>query len=447
MSTLVSYVLSVATTIVSLIVAMLLFASHLERREHTGLRVLAIAATAAAMTAVICLLLPETLPADPANAFSYPMQFVLFSALLAILTAVVAFLFDASVWTALFCSTAGYVVQNFASGLSELMLVLTGIREGLAGDTLETRLIGMVISVCCYAVVYIPFYLAFARHISQESLEQIDDRRMLAIMTVVMLGVIGFDLVIKSLTAEGLATVYVVLLRASHLLTCALTYALDYELLVSRHLEIERAATERVMAERELQYQRSRENVEAINIKCHDIRHQIRHLAGGSEAVDSGALADIEREVSIYDAQAQTGNEALDTVLTEKGLVCSGAGITLSCMADGESLGFMAPADIYAFFGNALDNAIRAVSGLERSRRSISLVVREARGMVSIHIENPCEGELEFVDGLPETTKQDKASHGFGVRSMRNTAERYGGTLTTLVQDGSFHVNAMIPAQ
>ncbi len=51
-------------------------------------------------------------------------------------------------------------------------------------------------------------------------------------------------------------------------------------------------------------------------------------------------------------------------------------------------------------------------------------------------------------DGLPVTSKGDSANHGFGVRSMQLTVERYGGTLATLAtlaEDGRFHVNAIIP--
>lgn len=67
-------------------------------------------------------------------------------------------------------------------------------------------------------------------------------------------------------------------------------------------------------------------------------------------------------------------------------------------------------------------------------------------GVASIHVENSFDGTVELgTDGLPETTKADRANHGFGVRSMRLTVERYGGTLTTLAEGGHFHVNAIVP--
>ena len=370
----------------------------------------------------------------------------MFSALLAIMVGVTLWLFDASVWTALFCCTAGYAVQNFASGLTELVWVAAGVPES-ADPTLRGHLVRFALNAICILAVYVPFYRVFARHISREGLEEVSDRALIVIMVVVMLGVIGFDLIIKDMADRGLPLMYEAALRGFHGLTCGLTYALEYELLVSRRLQVERATTERVLAERERQYERSRENIEAINVKCHDIRHQIRSLADGGTVVDRGALDDIAREVDVYDSTVRTGNEALDTILTEKSLACRRAGITLSCIADGPALDFMSAADIYALFGNALDNAIRAVNELDDAGvRSISLVVRRVAGVVSIHIENPFAGSMEMRDGLPVTTKDDRTSHGFGLRSMRLTAERYGGTLTVLAEGGRFHVNAIFPA-
>ena len=53
---------------------------------------------------------------------------------------------------------------------------------------------------------------------------------------------------------------------------------------------------------------------------------------------------------------------------------------SVTVIADGSALNFMRPAELYALFGNALDNAIEAARGIEdRSRRSISLVVNRVR--------------------------------------------------------------------
>lgn len=141
-----------------------------------------------------------------------------------------------------------------------------------------------------------------------------------------------------------------------------------------------------------------------------------------------------------------TGSDPLDTILTEKSLICQREGITFSCIADGSILGFLQASEIYSFFGNALDNAIEASRMIDdRALRTISLVVREAAGMVSIHVENRFSGEVRFRNGFPQTSKEDRRSHGFGTKSMVMMVERYGGTIAMETQGDLFCLDAMIP--
>ena len=420
-----------------------LFAVALEPREHFGRR-LALAAILciAALTLLFCL---EGMLPGISRTQAYAGEEVFFSALLVACSVAVTYLFDASIWTALFCCSAGYAIQNLASGVGEAAWLLM---EGTGPEAARGRevplgtfaLITLVVTVATYAIAY----LLITRRLSRRGLEQVSDRSMIAMMAVVMLMVIGFDLVIKSLCEMGIPVAHALMLRFVHGFICVFTVWMEYELLVNRKLAFEKDTTERVLAERERQYEQSRESIEAINIKCHDLRHQIRALADGGAVVDPAALADVAREVDVYDAAVHTGNEALDTILTEKSLVCQREGITLTCVADGSALDFMAPADIYALFGNALDNAVEAARGA--SRRSISVVVRRTMGVTSVSVENYYDlgAQPTFEDGLPQTTKADKANHGFGMRSMRAIAERYGGALVARAEDGTFSLDIML---
>ena len=42
-----------------------------------------------------------------------------------------------------------------------------------------------------------------------------------------------------------------------------------------------------------------------------------------------------------------------------------------------------------------------------------------------LHIENYCEDELEFRNGLPVSTKGDDNYHGFGMKSIQYVVEKY----------------------
>lgn len=367
--------------------------------------------------------------------------FVVFSALLAVFVGAILFVFDVRPWTALFCATAGYTLQNIASGTSLLLQMLI---TGRASASLNEPL-GTLVSIGVPLLVYGVGYLAFVRRVNLKGLLDVENRLMLLMFAIVVIAVIGLDILIKGLVFYGVPFRFLVLLRLVHPMVCVFVLFSEYELLYAKHADEERAETERLLAERERQYRLSRENIEAINIKCHDIRHQIRHLADEGAVVDGAVLADIAREVNVYDSVVETGNEALDTILTEKSLTCSSENIVFTVMAEGAALGFMAPADIYAFFGNALDNAIEAVRGVEdEERRAITLSVRRRQRMVAISVENYCVGNRSFVDGLPKTTKSDELNHGFGMRSMRSIATRYGGSLHTGIEGGVFYLNALL---
>lgn len=423
--------------LVQLLVPIVLLAYRLPRRDHARARAVA---TLSGLVGIA--LVPLVTNYAGIDVFE---SFVIFSCMLVIFVGAIRIVFDASIWTALFCATAGYTIQNISSGAALLVqsLVTGSPRRGLHG------MAALLVQWGIPALIYVASYLVLVRNLDRRGLNAVENRTMPVMLALVVITVIGFDLIIKHLVFEGITLDQATLLRIVHLIVCAFLLFSEYQLLYAQHADDERAETEQLLAEHERQYRLSRENIEAINIKCHDIRHQIRRFAREGAVVDGATLADIEREVSVYDSTVKTGNEALDTILTEKRLTCSTEGITLSVVADGAALDFMRPADIYALFGNALDNAIEAVREVDDpEQRVISLLVRRQHDMVSVNVENCCAAAPLFSDdGLPVTRKGDRNNHGFGMRSMRATAERYGGSLHTGVDDDIFYLNILLNPQ
>lgn len=197
------------------------------------------------------------------------------------------------------------------------------------------------------------------------------------------------------------------------------------------------------------QYQLSEETIELINHKCHDLKHQVQAIrAVKDEKERETYLEKIEKSVQIYSAIVRTGNEILDTILTEKSLICENSGIHINCVADGSLLAFMNPVDLYTLFGNALDNAIEAVRKLEsKEKRVIDIMLYERQSFLMLQIVNPMCGEVKFEDGLPLTTKAKNGYHGYGMKSMLHTIQKYEGHLTTEVKNGCFYFNVMLPLE
>lgn len=194
------------------------------------------------------------------------------------------------------------------------------------------------------------------------------------------------------------------------------------------------------------QYAFSQELINTINIKSHDLKKQLRYLKANPTTSEE-LIAELEESVSTYDTFIQTENETLSTVLSEKSMVCHRHEIPFSCVADGSSLSFMKPLDIYTLFANLLDNAIEASLDPALERKCIDLVVKQQAGFLSIHEENYYSGKIRLIDGLPQTSKADTRYHGFGTRSMRQITEKYGGTIQMKAENGIFCVNILIPLE
>lgn len=196
----------------------------------------------------------------------------------------------------------------------------------------------------------------------------------------------------------------------------------------------------------QIRYEVSKEYTDLINMKCHDLKHQIRKIKGEIQ-IDDEYVEELEHVIRIYDSDIKTGNEALDIILTEKNQVCIKENIDATFMVNGKIVSFMKPADLYSLFGNIMDNAIEAVRKLsDEDMRQISLVVDEEAGIVHIRQQNYFNGEVRLTDDkLMLTTKDDEENHGFGLKSIRYVTEKYGGILNAEIRDQIFIMNILIP--
>ena len=79
------------------------------------------------------------------------------------------------------------------------------------------------------------------------------------------------------------------------------------------------------------------------------------------------------------------------------------------------------------------------------SRNDLLTCLLRKDDFVNIRLENSYEGELSWDGNLPRTTKEDKQSHGIGLRSIRNIAKKYGGYASASTEDAVFILSILIP--
>lgn len=209
----------------------------------------------------------------------------------------------------------------------------------------------------------------------------------------------------------------------------------------------ELAAMQTILENQYAQYRMSRDSIEMVNRKYHDLKHQIAALRAESDAeVRNRWLDQMEEDILAYEAQNKTGNAVLDTVLTGKGLYCRKHSIELVVVADGRNLEMMEMMDICSLFGNALDNAIECeLKQPDKSKRMIHLSLTAQKQFLLLQVENLCPDMPVFRNGLPVTSKPDPENHGFGVKSIQSIARKYGGSASFQVSNGWFVLKVLLP--
>lgn len=288
-------------------------------------------------------------------------------------------------------------------------------------------------------------YLSIARHLPLDGHYGVSRRKALVISVIVFCIAMLLNYPIRQITERNPFLYSVCMIY--DLLTCAFILYSQTEQRRETDLVASLRTERRLRQQMQEQYELSRDNIEQINRKCHNLKHQLaalRFVTSGEER--EAGLREIEQAVMIYDAAAKTGNEVLDTVLTQKSLTCEEHQISWTCMADGAALNHIAPVDLYTLFGNALDNAIESSCRIaDPDKRNVSVTVQHQHGAAFIQVENYYEGTLQMEDGLPVTTKQDTFHHGYGVRSMQEITNRYGGTMDITVEDEVFVLSILLP--
>ena len=337
--------------------------------------------------------------------------------------------FKTDLWSYLFAGISSYCIQHISYQSYSIIDVLSKHLMPIWAQ--------IILLIFVSAAYYVALYFMLVRRCDGERYN-LNNHMLLIIAGIVIVITVVISFLAVLYGASGRITLIVCLFSV---LSCMLSLFLELSLLSLKKDEIELSVLKHMLYESQQQYEDSKESIDVINIKCHDLKHQISALKG---KVAREELSRISDAIDIYDNSFKTGNAALDVVLTEKGLICKNKGIRFTCMLDGTTLSNMKQCDIYSLFGNALDNAINSVSNLEESCRSVSIRELKRNGFSIITVENYYTGELTFIDGLPLTTNSDKDYHGFGMKSMKMIVGGYGGELSATASDGIFKLQIIL---
>jgi hypothetical protein len=414
--------------VIELLIAELLFGIYLPKRPKFLIIYIS--------CALACLLLGYFIPGPKENVWFIVLIFFYFFC-----TMLTQFAWlNTNVWNDIFVGVAGYTVQHLAQQPKNILMVyIYPAFVEKYGEVISKINFETIIGVFCDAVIYFFVWLLFARRLKGSELDT--NKRKLVIVSLL---VVCFSVVLSGITSAATDTTVYVIQKLYALTCCLLTLFLLSGLVQEKSLEKELEVLRQLQNKDKEHYELSKETISLINEKCHDMKYLLRKTIDENPKIDDEETSQIENAISIYDSVIKSGNEALDTILTEKSLYCEKNKIVLSCIADGNKLSFMKDVDIYSLFGNLMDNAIEAVVNLPNAdERRISLQIKTRGELLSIHSYNKYLGEIKFQDDVPLTTKESNGYHGYGIKSMRMIVDKYDGVMKINAEDNIFTVDIM----
>ncbi len=343
--------------------------------------------------------------------------------------------FEESVWTAMFAAASGYLAQDIGGSVKTLFRQFDFINR-LAGTDIGIPLVDII----CYGLVYLLIFLLI-RPFARRREGNFDNKIKAVFSVAVLMLCIGM----ARLTQDNPDRNNMAILAEAVLqiiidgLAIALQFGVMEQARLSSHVETMRE----LVHQQRVQFEASKESAQLIAEKYHDLKHLLRSFQG---TVPQEQLDRLKQSIAAYERPANSGNEVLDILLAEKIGICQQRNIVLTCSLGMTDFSFVEELDLYSLFQNALTNAINAVSALpEGVERFISLSAVRDGNMLTIHMENPCGEDIDFVDGLPRT-KDDPDWHGFGMKSMDRITKKYSGMLTAQQRGRMFYLDILLLA-
>lgn len=427
----------------SVFLPVMIFAFRAERRPHLAVRLIAsfLALTLLSYLPSLLLLVFKrdafvTSNIDVAITFFFNLVYCIL---------IVLICFRLNFLSAVYCSISGYCIQHIWGRLIDYG-IFQFLPHGFEWTILRYFLALLLLCGICLAV-----YWFFVRKMYPTEGDFAENKTGQIILAVIVIGLNNFygAYILEGLvsliqgTPENVAAIgnqVLVFFNVTSAMVAFLTLLILFGMYHSKTISQEKAELDRMILEQKKKFESERTNINLINIKCHDLKHQLASLQG---KMSKEEIKETVQALNIYDSTIHTGNEAIDIVLASKQATLKNNAISLSCLLDGSQLAYIPAYEIYSIFGNAIDNAIEGVLPLPVEKRRIHITQEQRGNFFCVQIKNYFDGKIDFEDGLPKTRKEDELYHGYGVKSMKLIMDKYHGSLTFSAKDDVFYLTLL----
>lgn len=205
--------------------------------------------------------------------------------------------------------------------------------------------------------------------------------------------------------------------------------------------------SERIQSELEKNYLQNIIEKQKLSAReMHDLKNQlfaIRETLVNDSADGLRKIDEICDSVNAMQSAIYTGDKSVDALINGK--VHSLGDMEVEFKSECYSCGFdkIDRMDLCVVIGNLLDNAIEGVQKVE-GERIIRLKFLQQGNFLNIIVVNTYSGEIAIADGAPQTTKDNKIAHGYGLKSIRTILKKYDGHLEIATKDDKFIASVLI---
>lgn len=158
------------------------------------------------------------------------------------------------------------------------------------------------------------------------------------------------------------------------------------------------------------------------------------------------AISYIKDKMSIISNNSNlinSGNPVVDSIIYSKKQICDNKDIILKTSLKISETIKIDELEFGVLIGNALDNAIEATEELaDSNRKIINLTILTSGEMISIEISNPTIKDIDTTN--IETSKTDKAQHGYGLKGIETITNKYNGNLSLSCENNIFTLSAIL---
>lgn len=167
----------------------------------------------------------------------------------------------------------------------------------------------------------------------------------------------------------------------------------------------------------------------------HDFKHHIRVI---DELINAGEIEEVKKYMASFDLQNQrkgnvlwTEDSVLNFILNNKITTAEEKKIEVSANIDYPAKANILSKDMTAIIANLFDNAIEACDKISQEQEKwICITIKKINNMLMIKLENSCYKRPEMKGKRFLSQKASRNLHGWGLKSVETTAQKYHGIVT-----------------